>query len=125
MSDRKSSRLLNWIKLGRRRKPNSASSKVADELKFESLESRELLALTTDVPSIQGTVFLDSNQDSTLTAGEEQAGVTVQLFLDDGDGVYETNGEDTQFGTDLASDVDGTYSFTGIDGNAGYFVVQP
>ncbi len=71
---------------------------------IESLESRQLLTVSGTVPSILGTVFVDTNQNTTLDSGEAVAGATVRLFEDDGDGVFETNGDDVQFGPDLVTD---------------------
>ena len=100
-------------------------SSQATNLRAEALESRDLLSVSGTVPSIVGTVFLDSNENGTFTPGEEVAGATVRLFEDDGDGVLELNGQDTQFGPDQTTDAQGKYCFMGISAAKSYFVVQP
>jgi len=91
-------------------------------LRLESLEGRRLLAVTGDSPAITGTVYADANQDGSVTAGEEIAGATIDLYLDNGDGVFDNN--DTLYET-TTTDEDGIYGFEDLDGLADYFVVQP
>ena len=91
-------------------------------LRLESLEGRRLLAVTGDSPAITGTVYADANQDGSVTAGEELAGATIDLYLDNGDGVFDNN--DTLYET-TTTDEDGIYGFEDLDGLADYFVVQP
>ena len=45
-------------------------SSQATKLRAEALESRDLLSVSGTVPSIVGTVFLDSNENGTFTPGE-------------------------------------------------------
>lgn len=108
---------------GPARRTRHAGNKHRSQI--ESLESRKLLTVSDTVPSILGTVFVDTNLNSTLDTGEAVAGATVRLFEDDGDGVFETNGDDIQFGPDLVTDASGLYCFTGISASDSYFVLQP
>ncbi len=94
-------------------------------MQFESLEGRRLLTTADATPSVQGIVYLDFNGDGSPTSGEEVAGVTVQLFQDDGDGVFEPGGDDIQVGADQVTDANGQYCFAGIEGTASFFLVQP
>lgn len=116
-------RITRFRRRGRTQSGPQSSGKA--KLSFESLEGRRLLAVSDIAPSVQGVVFADDNNSGDYTVGEELVGVTVQLFEDDGDGIFETNGDDVQFGTDLLTDANGEYCFDGIDGTANYFLVQP
>ena len=53
---------------------------------FETLEGRAMLA--SDFGAISGLAYRDFNNNG-FTAGEEISGATVNLYTDDGDGVYE------------------------------------
>ena len=93
---------------------------------LETLETRNLLAVSTaTTPTISGTVFEDANGDGIVDAGEEISGATIQLYLDDGDGVLNIGGGDTQVGSDLTTDANGEYCVDNLDINASYFVLQP
>ena len=92
-------------------------------LRLESLEGRRLLAVTGDSPAIAGTVFGDANEDGSVTAGEEIAGATINLYLDNGDGIF-NNGDDTLVETTI-TDENGAYGFEDLNGLADFFVVQP
>jgi hypothetical protein len=48
-----------------------------------------MLAVAGAEPSITGTVFVDNDVNGVFTAGEQLEGVTLQLFEDDGDGIFE------------------------------------
>jgi len=69
------------------------------------------------LPGIQGTV--------SQTSGPVLSGVTVQLYQDDGDGIFEPGAGDSQVGGDASTAADGTYGFGSLDANAGYFVQRP
>jgi len=90
----------------------------------ESLESRAMLAVSGTAPAIIGTVFVDSNGNGQFNAGEELQGVSVRLFRDDGDGTFESNGSDPQFGAPQTTNASGVYEFDNLDPNAAYFVQQ-
>jgi uncharacterized repeat protein (TIGR01451 family) len=90
-------------------------------LALETLEARALLAAT-DMASITGRIFKDATGDG-YTAGEEVVAATVNLLLDDGDGVYEPGAGDTQVQTD-ATDSAGIYRFDGLVAGS-YWVEQP
>ena len=98
---------------------------VANFSRYERLEARRLLAVGNDVPSIQGVVFADTNDNGQINAGEGIANATLRLFQDDGDGVFETNGDDVQVGADVLTDADGNYYFDNVSANESYFVLQP
>jgi len=69
--------------------------------------------------AIGDTVFNDVDGDTIQDAGELGInGVTVNLYLDDGDGIR--NGADTSAGT-LTTDANGNYLFSGL-ANGTYFV---
>lgn len=88
---------------------------------FETLENRLQLAAT-DMAAIDGRVFVDATGDG-YTAGEEVVAATVNLLLDDGDGLFEPGGDDAQVQTDT-TDAAGLFRFDGlVVGN--YWVQQP
>ena len=97
----------------------------------EQLETRRVLAAAGAEPAIQGLVFGDTNLDGIFDAGEELSGVELQLFLDDGDGIFDPNAGDTQVGSSQFSDANGEYCFDNLDstpnfvGTTQFFVVQP
>ena len=69
-------------------------------------------------------VWSDANSNTTRDAGEPGiAGVTVQLFQDDGDGIFEPTTEDTLWNTTTTTAA-GNYLFTGVpaSGTEDYFV---
>ena len=91
-------------------------------LRFESLETRSLLSATV-LPTISGVVFQDLLRRRLEPADPRVANVTVNLFRDGGDGVFEGKnpGDDTLAGT-TTSDTNGVYSFNNI--TAGTYFVQ-
>ncbi|MCZ7543495.1 MAG: hypothetical protein M5R40_08135 [Anaerolineae bacterium] len=79
----------------------------------------------TGAGAISGVVWLDLNDDGVLDAGEVNlAGVQIDLYLDDGDGVFEPGADD---GAPLttASAGDGTYSFSGLPDGDYFFDPTP
>jgi uncharacterized repeat protein (TIGR01451 family) len=94
---------------GRKR---SVSRNRRPGLKFESLEGRQLLA--SDLGAINGIVTLQ---------GIEVAGATVNLYLDDGDGIFEP-GAEASGPIATTTDVTGAYLFERLAaGN--YWIEQP
>jgi len=90
-------------------------------LRLEHLETRLPLAAPTDLASITGQIFVDSSGNG-YTPGEEVAGATVNLYRDNGDGVFNAD-SDTRL-QDAISGSNGIYRFNNITaGN--YFVRQP
>lgn len=89
-------------------------------LLFESLEDRRLLAAT-DMAEISGRVFRDQTGNG-FDSGEEIAGVTLQLYVDDGDSIFEPGAGDV-LQTSEVSDAAGLYSFENLMAG-GYFVRQ-
>lgn len=91
------------------------------KLLIEQLETRLPLAAPTDLAAISGRVFVDINGDG-FTAGEEVAGATVNLFRDNGDGIFNP-ASDTPLPNTISGS-DGRYRFNNVTaGN--YFVRQP
>lgn len=108
-----------WRSAGRR--AETARGRKRSAIAFETLENRWQMAAT-DMAAITGRVFVDATGNG-YTAGEEVAGATVNLLLDDGDGLFEPGGDDAQVQTD-ATDAAGLYRFDGlVAGN--YWVQQP
>lgn len=83
-------------------------------LRHETLEDRRLLA--TDLAQIAGVVTNDLNGDGTGTA--LVSGVGVELFLDDGDNVFDAG--DTSQGT-TTTNGSGAYNFDNLEAGS-YFV---
>lgn len=77
-----------------------------------------------DTPrSVTGRIWEDLDEDGTINGSEAGlAGVTVTVWLDDGDGIFEPGTGDTLFSTET-TDASGNYSFTGLSDEV-YFV-QP
>ncbi|MCA9209538.1 MAG: hypothetical protein KDA55_14335, partial [Planctomycetales bacterium] len=81
-----------WRRLWKRLTGGKAMQRRRQEARrrlvgFEPLEGRRVLAAT-DLASILGLVFDDATGNG-YTAGEEVVGATVNLYADDGDGVFE------------------------------------
>lgn len=90
-------------------------------LQIEHLETRLPLAAPTDLAAITGRVFADFSGDG-FTPGEEVSGATLNLYRDNGDGVFNAANDTLVRG--LTSGADGRYRFDGVTaGN--YFVQQP
>ncbi len=90
--------------------------------RIETLERRRVLAAAIDLAAINGRVFDDFTGNG-FDLGEEVSGASLQLFLDDGDGVFEPGTGDTSVGS-TTTDANGNYDFGGLTvGN--YFVLQP
>lgn len=68
------------------------------------------------LPGIQGTV--------SLQGGAAAPGVTIKLYEDDGDGIFDPM-TDTQVGSDVMTDGTGMYAFHSLMSNTGYFVQRP
>jgi uncharacterized repeat protein (TIGR01451 family) len=91
-------------------------------LRLEPLEGRALMAIT-DLASLSGRVFKDVTGDG-FTLGEQVVGATVQLFVDDGDGVFEPGAGDAAFSTPSATtDANGIYRFNRLSAGS-YWVRQ-
>lgn len=98
----------------------------ARRLNAERLEARRLLAIT-DLAEITGVSFNDVDGDGTYTTGGANpdlplSGVTVTLYLDDGDGVAELGGDDAQI-DQVITPADGSYTFSNLTANR-YWVEQ-
>lgn len=95
---------------------NEARESARRRLRMELLEGRELFAA-----DIQGTVFHDINNDTQLSPGDTPlSGVVVQLFQDNGDGVY---GPTDTLKDSATSAGNGGYTLT-AESVGNYFVVQ-
>jgi hypothetical protein len=49
----------------------------------------------------------------------------MQLYLDDGDGIFAPDAGDIQVGSDILTGADGAYAFESLDPTAAYFVQRP
>lgn len=74
------------------------------------------------IPSLMGTVYHDADNDGMMGGGEGLVGVTVSLFEDDGNGIFDADVD--QVITTVVTDADGNYAFGGLDPNSGYFIAQ-
>ena len=84
--------LWHWLGglVGRRRAAKTRQG-LRRRLRLEPLETRSLLA--SDLAAISGLVYKDLTGNG-FTAGEQVVGATVNLFVDDGDGVFEPGTQD-------------------------------
>jgi len=87
---------------------------------LESLEGRAVLA--TNLAAISGTIYLDKPPVG-FNSGEQVAGATVNLFVDDGDGVFEPNAGDGA-PTTVVTNASGKYTFSSLTAGS-YWVQQP
>ncbi|WP_430451466.1 DUF11 domain-containing protein [Rhodopirellula europaea] len=95
---------------------NDSARRGRRRLLLESLEYRRLLAVASDLATIQGQIT-----DSFI--GGDFEDVAVDLFRDDGDGVFEPDTDDVEVNMAMA-DPSGNYQFTGVTAGS-YFVFQP
>lgn len=73
--------------------------------------------------TVSGTLWDDVNPDGVIDGGEARlAGVTVELWLDDGDNVFEPGTGDT-LNTTQTTDASGVYTFDGL--SSGVYFVRP
>ena len=92
-------------------------------LKVETLEARRVLAtIGTLTPAITGTVFLDGDGNGVPSMGEGIANVALELYQDDGNGVFD--GNDSPAGN-TTTDANGVYCFENLDPDEAYFVFKP
>ncbi len=87
---------------------------------FETLEGRAMMA--TDFGAITGILYRDTTGNG-FTAGEQISGATVNLYTDDGDGLFEPGTGDALTNTDT-TDVGGAYRFDGVVAGS-YWIQQP
>ena len=87
-------------------------------LPLESLEPRRLLVAATDLASIVGQVQIDTSTGSTPLQN-----ISLDLFRDDGDGVFEPGNGDTEVRMTM-TDASGRYEFNRLPVGS-YFVLQP
>lgn len=78
---------------------------------------------TSNGATVTGTVYDDTNSSGTYNTGEELSGILLQLYEDDGDGVFGTG--DVQLGSRFSTGADGVYTFANLDPVRAYFVMQP
>jgi uncharacterized repeat protein (TIGR01451 family) len=131
-SNSRRSSVWNWLGgfVGRRRpssyEPTKPRQSTRRRLRLESLENRALLA--SDLASITGIVFKDQTGNNVVDAGEQVAGATVNLFVDDGDGVFEPGTQDLAPALPILSstttNAQGRYTFSNLT-VANYWVQQP
>ena len=109
--------------LGRKGRAGSAG-RNRRELRFESLETRSLLSATV-LPSISGIVYQDPTGAGVIANDTRLANITINLFRDGGDGVFEgknPGSDDTLIGT-TSSDANGKYQFANLSPGT-YFVQE-
>lgn len=80
------------------------------------------LAAQAAFPSVTGTVYLDTDSSGALSPGEAVQGVPVQLYVDNGDGVFDASLDSMVDSTFTSGD--GVYAFAGLDVHTGYFIQQ-
>ena len=73
--------------------------------------------------TITGTAYEDTNTNGVYDLGEELAGITVELYEDNGDGSFDTS--DTLVLTETTTGSNGVYTFSNLDSDKGYFLVRP
>jgi len=101
-----------------RRKPRNEARR---RLRIESLERRIALVAPTDLQVVTGRVFADLTGDG-YTAGEDVSGATVNLYRDNGDGVFNAT-SDSLFRS-ATTGADGRYQIAAVT-TGNYFVQQP
>ena len=107
-----------------RKRHNASSGQKRRGLHFESLETRSLLSATM-LPSISGVVYEDPTGSGVVSNDIALANITVNLWRDGGDGVFEGNNpgsDDTLVGT-ATSNASGKYAFNNLSSGT-YFVQQ-
>jgi uncharacterized repeat protein (TIGR01451 family) len=102
---------------GFRRVDKAKSDKRHSHLRFETLETRVLLA--SDLSAISGLVYRDVSGNG-YDAGEQLAGAVVQLYRDNGDGVF-SPATDSMLSSKTTG-IDGKYRFDNL--TAGNYFVQ-
>lgn len=133
----------NWLSLfskttlrpnhSRRRTQSIRRSHDRASRGLECLEDRLLLAAADQLGAIEGVVFQDLAADGLTVDDIRQSGVTVNLYLDGGNGTFDSDngiagGDDTVVSiagvaNPATSDVNGEYDFTGLPAGT-YFVEQ-
>ena len=86
--------------------------------------TRDVLgAMMVPVPGVNGTVFRDINMGGGASPGEGIPDVAIELYKDDGNGVFDA--ADEQVGGPTFTGPDGFYQFMDLDADANYFAVRP
>lgn len=93
----------------------------ARRLRMERLEPRALLA--NDLGEIRGLVFIDRLNNGFTNDDQLVSGATINLFRDDGDGVFEPGGDDLPQAS-TTSNGGGSYLFSRLTAGD-YWVSQP
>ena len=96
-------------------------SRYGRRLFAEQLEARRLLVAATDLASIAGDVFIDTSGGINPVAN-----VALDLFLDDGDGIFEPGAGDNEVRMTVVTVTNsaGRYNFDRLP-VGDYFVLQP
>ncbi|MGI9455525.1 MAG: SdrD B-like domain-containing protein [Aeoliella sp.] len=93
-------------------------------LRFERLEERRMLA--TNLGEINGLVRNDLQNDNNTANDIAVVGLPVSLFRDgNGNSTFDGAVTDAQFGTTTNTDVDGSYSFTGLTEGTYFVQIAP
>ncbi len=103
--------------------PRSRSVAKKRRLRFESLETRSMLSATV-LPTISGVVYQDTGAGVLTASDPRVASVTVNLFRDGGDGVFEgmAPGSDDTLVATTTTNANGQYSFANV--SSGTYWVQ-
>ncbi len=78
-----------------------------------------------ETPTIMGLLARDQNNNGLFDPEEVVEGAIVQLFVDDGDGVFDPVSGDLEAVQPVITELGGYYGFSALNPNKGYFVVQP
>ncbi|QDT07547.1 hypothetical protein K227x_59750 [Rubripirellula lacrimiformis] len=90
--------------------------------RLESLEDRRLLVAAIDLADVVGQVFDDFSGNG-YDVGEEVSGAALDIYRDDGDGVFEPGTGDVEVAMAM-TDSNGNYRFERLTAGD-YFVLQP
>lgn len=99
----------------------TASSKTRLRPRVETLQDRRMMVAAVDLAEIAGLVFDDFTGNG-FTAGEQVEGAVLDLFRDDGDGVFEPNAGDVPVSMAM-TDANGRYRFERLTAGS-FFVLQ-
>ncbi len=111
-------------RLWKRPELKSASRRTRRRMFMEQLDTRAVLA--SDLGAIGGLVYVDADQDGNFDFAERVQGATINLYQDDGDGVFEPGAgvglDGAPFRT-TTTDANGEYIFEDL-GAGDYWVHQ-
>lgn len=109
-----------FSRLWKRPEVKAASRRTRRRMFMEPLEGRAVLA--SDLGAIEGLVYVDTTGNG-FNLGEEVQNATINLYLDDGDGVFEPAAGDGAPVQTTTTDANGNYVFEDL-GAGDYWVNQ-